>query len=67
MKAQRKNKVGYSVRSISATLEETSAASAQLGDTANEQLNAVKDLKKTVVELNREAESMESSVKMFKL
>lgn len=55
------------VESISATLEETSAASAQLGDTANEQLKAVEDLKNTVEELNKEAERMESSVKMFRL
>lgn len=55
------------IESISATLEETSAASAQLGTTADTQLLAVEELNKAVEELNQETENMESSVRMFKI
>ncbi|BCK00429.1 methyl-accepting chemotaxis protein [Anaerocolumna chitinilytica] len=55
------------IESISATLEETSAASAQLGSTADTQLLAVEELNKSVEELNQETENMENSVRMFKI
>ncbi|ROR31436.1 methyl-accepting chemotaxis protein [Mobilisporobacter senegalensis] len=62
-----KNDTLGAIESISATSEETAAASGQLGITVDSQLEAVKDLNHAAERLRADAKNLEDSVLIFKI
>ncbi len=65
--SQVKNDTLAAIESISSTLEETAAASTQLGLTANGQLEAVNELNRAAESLEKEAITMEAEVLNFRV
>ena len=62
-----KNDTLYGISNISATSEETVAASGQLGITANNQLDAVYVLRKAAERLEEDAKNLEETVRIFQI
>lgn len=65
--SQVKNETLAAIESISSTLEETAAASTQLGLTANGQIEAVNELNRAAESLEKEAVTMETEVLNFRI
>lgn len=63
----KKNITLEALETISATSEETAAASVQLVTTADSQLNAVESLKREAEELENEALSLTQAIRLFKI